>query len=79
MKHLAADRLRLQLGGILREMREQARMSRPELGKLIGVHRNTIERYEQGFDVPVVAFVAICTALEMKPGRILDELGRKEQ
>jgi transcriptional regulator with XRE-family HTH domain len=66
----------MQVGAMLRGIREKAGLSRPELGKLVGIHRNTLERYENGFDMPIATFCLICEALKTKPCKVLEGLGK---
>jgi transcriptional regulator with XRE-family HTH domain len=68
--------IKMQVGAMLRGIREKAGLSRPELGKLVGIHRNTLERYENGFDMPIATFCLICEALKTKPCKVLEGLGK---
>jgi transcriptional regulator with XRE-family HTH domain len=52
-----------QLGAEIRRLREAKAWSQEKLGAKVGIHRNTMARYETGDDIPVMVFLRICTAL----------------
>jgi DNA-binding Xre family transcriptional regulator len=35
------------------------------------MHRNTLNRYEDGDDIPMLSFLRICAALQVYPGDVL--------
>jgi DNA-binding Xre family transcriptional regulator len=45
--------------------------SRAWLGEQVGIHRNSVERFEKGADIPVVTFIRICVALGTSSGEML--------
>jgi transcriptional regulator with XRE-family HTH domain len=63
------------MGAELRHFREQAGLSRQQLGDRTGIHRNSIERYERGADVPIMTFIRLCVAMGASCGEILDRIG----
>jgi hypothetical protein len=42
----------------------------------VGLHRNSVARYEGGDDMPIMAFVRMCVALDTRAGTVLDEVLR---
>jgi transcriptional regulator with XRE-family HTH domain len=63
------------MGAELRRIREDAGLSRQQLGERTGIHRNSIERYERGADVPIMTFVRLCVAAGASCAEILDRIG----
>ncbi|MBS1508565.1 MAG: helix-turn-helix transcriptional regulator [Bacteroidetes bacterium] len=60
------------LGKVLKELRENKRMSQQELGDYADVDRSFISRIERGIGTPSVAVVfKICALLEIKPSEFL--------
>jgi transcriptional regulator with XRE-family HTH domain len=60
---LTAEEFKIQLGTEIRRLRKTKGWSQERLGARVGIHRNTLARYETGDDVPVMVFLRICTAL----------------
>jgi len=57
-------RFRLILGFRLNMLRRQTKLSRRKFGDLLGVHRNTIERWEKGDLAPSIwNAIEICSVL----------------
>lgn len=67
------------LGKELRRIRESEGVSRQQLQLRTGISRNSIERYEAGADVPVMAFIRLCIALGHGCGEILDQVLLQEE
>lgn len=51
------------LGEEIRRRRERREWSQQELADKVGIHRNTLFRYEGGADMPVIVCMRICGAL----------------
>lgn len=68
----AAPRFCIQLGRELRQVREDAGLSRQQLSDRTGIHRNSIERYEAGADMPVMTFIRLCVAMGVSCPEILN-------
>jgi transcriptional regulator with XRE-family HTH domain len=60
---LTAEEFQGKLGGEIRRLRIEQGKSQDELGTAVGIHRNTLSRYENGTDIPVMLFVRLCVAL----------------
>jgi transcriptional regulator with XRE-family HTH domain len=63
----------VKLGEQLQALRLQAGLSQEQLAGLTGLSRNTVYRYEAGFDIPVANFARICAALNVDAGEILNQ------
>jgi hypothetical protein len=48
--------------------------SREWVGIQAGIHRNTVERYEKGADIPIITFIRICVALGESSAAVLDKV-----
>ena len=60
------------IGARLEAARISARKSQGQLGAIVGVHRNTVSRWEQGHcDIDAVTLYMICCALDVSPLAIL--------
>jgi DNA-binding Xre family transcriptional regulator len=66
------------LGRELENTRTRKGRSRQWLGAKVGLHRNSIERYEKGADIPVMNFLRICVALDTPSGEVLGRVLDKE-
>ena len=62
------------LGDEIRRLRIEAGKSQEELGELVGIHRNSVSRYEAGADIPVMLFVRMCVALGTHGKDVLDRV-----
>ena len=60
------------IGGSLYSLRKAAKLNQTELGDALGLHRNTILRYEAGREMRVSDFLGICAVLGARPERLLD-------
>lgn len=69
-----AERFCRELGSELRRIREEAGLSRLQLEQRSGIHRNSIERYEAGADVPIMTFVRLAVAMGASCREILDRV-----
>ena len=55
-----------EIGERIRQKRIQRKMSRETLAKIVGVHRNSIWRWEEGdCPIPLWMFLQVCYALSM--------------
>jgi transcriptional regulator with XRE-family HTH domain len=57
------EEFQTQIGAEIRRLREAKAWTQQKLGAKVGIHRNTVARYETGDDIPVVVFLRMCTAL----------------
>ena len=64
------------LGAELRRIRETAGLSRQQLADRSGIHRNSIERYEAGADMPVMTFIRLCVAMGESCAQTLERVFR---
>jgi transcriptional regulator with XRE-family HTH domain len=71
---LTAERFCAELGEEIRRGRQKAGLSQEELGERIGLHRNSVARYEGGADIPMMVFVRLCVALGMPTKDVLDRV-----
>ena len=62
------------LGEEIRRLREAKNFSREKLSGKIGIHRNTLERYELGADIPVMVFFRLCIALGTRVKDVLERI-----
>lgn len=61
------------LGRVLATLREHRAMTQQELADRLGVHRNTVSRWERGTGVlPVVILGPLCAALRVRPEIFVD-------
>lgn len=69
---MAADDIRIIMGGILREFREEKGWSQEELGHRSGLHRNYIGGIERGErNVALINIAKLAKALEVRPRDLL--------
>ena len=68
------EEFQTQLGDAIRQLRETKKWTQARLGSKVGIHRNTVARYEGGEDIPVMVFVRICTALGSHAKDVLDSV-----
>jgi transcriptional regulator with XRE-family HTH domain len=54
-----------EIGLRIRDKRLHRKMSREELGRRLGVHRNTVERWEDGGHMSMWMFLRICDELSV--------------
>lgn len=59
------------LAGWLKQLRVNRELTQLELAKKIGVHRNTVARYETGNGMPLFVFLRICECLETPTAQVL--------
>jgi transcriptional regulator with XRE-family HTH domain len=59
------------LGREIKARRKAKKLSRNKLATLSQMHRNTLNRYEDGDDIPMLSFLRICAALQVYPGDVL--------
>lgn len=71
---MTAEKFCADLGEEIRRGRITSGMSQEDLGRRIGVHRNSIARYEAGADIPMVLFVRVCKALGLHAKEVLDRV-----
>jgi transcriptional regulator with XRE-family HTH domain len=62
------------LGAAIRARRLGAGLTQEQLAVKVGLHRNSVNRYEHGDDMPIMAFVRMCVALGTHAGDVLDEV-----
>ena len=78
---ITAEQFQTQLGEEIRRLREGKNKSQEQLGAEVGIHRNTLARYEAGADIPIMAFIKICLALgthgKIVLEKILPDAGRR--
>jgi len=55
----------------LKQLRLNKKISQAEMGEMIGVHRNTMARYEAGAAIPLYVFLRICEKFEVGPEEVL--------
>lgn len=65
------EKFNKRLGGWLRQLRLNRELSQKELGAVVGMHRNTMARYEAGNPMPLFAFLRICEKLAVSPAEVL--------
>jgi DNA-binding Xre family transcriptional regulator len=76
---MTAEEFTRRLGLEIAKQRMRKGRSRAWLGEQVGIHRNSVERFEKGADIPVVTFIRICVALEVSSGEMLGRvLDQKE-
>jgi DNA-binding XRE family transcriptional regulator len=63
-----------QLGDEIRRLRTEKGWSQEQLGEKVGIHRNSVARYEAGADIPVMLFVRMCVALGTHGKDVLDRV-----
>ena len=54
-------------------------ITRESLSQQLGVHRNTVIRWEQGYPIKLADFVALCGKFGEEPGRVLERLVREAE
>ena len=59
------------LGSWLKQLRLNNKLSQTELSERLGVHRNTLARYEAGTTLPLYVFLRICKVLDRPPAEVL--------
>jgi predicted transcriptional regulator len=62
------------LGMEIAKTRMRKGKSREWVGIQAGIHRNTVERYEKGADIPIITFMRICVALGESSAAVLDKV-----
>jgi transcriptional regulator with XRE-family HTH domain len=55
-------------------LRLKQHLSRQQVQDRTGIHRNSLERYERGCDIPIMTFVRICVALGSSCAAVLDRV-----
>jgi len=71
---MTAEKFCAELGREIRQARVEKRMSQEELAGRVGLHRNSVARYEAGADIPIMIFVRLCLALEIHAKEVLDQV-----
>lgn len=72
MPSMAVEDIRITMGGILREFREQQGWSQEELGHRSGLHRNYIGGIERGErNVALINIAKLSKALGIRPRDLL--------
>lgn len=71
---MKAEQFQTELGAEIRRLREEKKWSQERLGAKIGIHRNTLARYEAGDDMPVMVFLRVCTALGSHGKDVLEKI-----
>jgi transcriptional regulator with XRE-family HTH domain len=61
----------VRLGMWLQQLRRNRKLSRRALGEAVGVHRNTVARFEHGTPLHLWMFLRICEELEVPPEEVL--------
>jgi transcriptional regulator with XRE-family HTH domain len=74
MTVLTAEKFCADLGEEIRRGRMAAGLSQEDLGARVGLHRNSVARYEAGADIPVMMFVRLCVALGIHTKDVLDRV-----
>jgi DNA-binding XRE family transcriptional regulator len=67
------------LGQELRRIREEVGLSRQQLADRTGIARTSIERYEAGFDMPVMTFIRLCVAMGHSCADTLERVSLQEE
>lgn len=62
------------LGAAIRARRLDKGLTQEQLAAKVGLHRNSVNRYEGGDDMPVMAFVRLCVALGTPAAEVLEEV-----
>jgi transcriptional regulator with XRE-family HTH domain len=61
------------IGQELADERKRRKMNQDAVGLVLGVHRNTLSRWEIGENPPcIIDFIRICDALACRPATIMD-------
>lgn len=71
---ITRERFQAQLGEEIRRLRVEQGKSQEELGALVGIHRNSVARYEAGADIPVMLFIRMCVALGTHGKEVLEKV-----
>lgn len=59
----------------LRLLREGAQLSQADLAERLGLHRNTIFKWEQGEgQIPTIVFLRLCALLDANAGKVLQTI-----
>jgi transcriptional regulator with XRE-family HTH domain len=59
----------------IRILREHARLSQEELADKLGLHRNTIWKWERGEgQMPTIVFLRLCATLDADAGQVLERI-----
>jgi len=74
IEQLTAEKFCVELGGEIRRLRMRAGMSQGDLARLVGIHRNSLARYEAGADIPVMMFLRLCLATGSHAKDVLDRI-----
>jgi transcriptional regulator with XRE-family HTH domain len=68
------EEFNIEVGEALTTLRRCARISQIEMGKRLGIHRNSVRRYERGEGISALLFVKVCEATQSEPGVILGKV-----
>lgn len=62
------------LGDEIKRLREARGLTQEELATRMGVHRNTIHRYEGGDDMPVMLLVRLIVELDADVSQVMGKV-----
>lgn len=71
---MTANKFCAELGGEIRQARLDKGMSQEDLAGRVGLHRNSVARYEAGADIPIMIFVRLCVAMGLHAKEVLDRV-----
>jgi transcriptional regulator with XRE-family HTH domain len=71
---MTAERFCVELGEQIKRRRMRAGLSQEDLALRVGLHRNSVSRYEAGADIPMLVFVRMCVALGTHVKDVLEDV-----
>lgn len=74
MTTITQEDFQTRLGDEIRRLREKKGWSQEYLGTRVGIHRNSVMRYEAGADIPVMVFLRTCLALGSHGKDVLERI-----
>jgi len=71
---ITQEKFQRKLGREICRLRLKQNKTQEQLAGEIGIHRNSLARYEAGADVPVIVFYRICNALGTHAKDVLEKI-----